>query len=540
MPTQSRVARLWLLPTPLLGLLLAQDPTAPWPRTGNLLGQRECRDCHEAEAKAIDAGVHAQVVGAGMPGCETCHGPGFLHGKHSDNDPALITMPKKLPPMALQKLCGQCHREQIEAHGGDPAGFLAAGKNCAACHKVHERVPVPALPGVGFQARTEADARCQAVGAARCVECHPLRADLLARSAHRSLAPDRDPAGCETCHGRGSLHVEHRGLERLITRPDQAADGVATCRSCHEAVDPVEFHWKGRRKPLLGAVTCTTCHLVHAPKEAGAGTPRDGVDPDTGEGPTNELCAKCHAPALDGVHGVRGSIHDPLGRRDQPLAAGCGSCHRGGEAHARAGGKKQLVDSLRGTGARHQLAICGSCHESNEHLRHVRAGSHFRSDVTCLQCHSPTAPAGDARGEAESKCATCHAGVAAQFRQPNHHPVPEGRMHCSDCHEPHGARHKIRDLQLREASCLRCHQQYRGPFVFAHQASRNDGCVICHTPHGASNRRMLQQANSQQNCLQCHGDFPSFHDQTPGALFTNCLACHTEVHGSNHSRYLLR
>ena len=76
--------------------------------------------------------------------------------------------------------------------------------------------------------------------------------------------------------------------------------------------------------------------------------------------------------------------------------------------------------------------------------------------------------------------------------------------------------------------------------MYAHQASRRDGCVICHVPHGSPNRRLLQQTNSQQNCLQCHGDFPVFHDQTPGAVFTDCMHCHTEVHGSNHSRFLFR
>ena len=51
---------------------------------------------------------------------------------------------------------------------------------------------------------------------------------------------------------------------------------------------------------------------------------------------------------------------------------------------------------------------------------------------------------------------------------------------------------------------------------------------------------MLQQVNTQQNCMQCHGDFPIFHDQKMGSVFTDCIKCHTEVHGSNHSRFLFR
>ena len=66
------------------------------------------------------------------------------------------------------------------------------------------------------------------------------------------------------------------------------------------------------------------------------------------------------------------------------------------------------------------------------------------------------------------------------------------------------------------------------------------GCTTCHDPHGSPNRRLLHQVDTQQNCIACHGDFPSFHDQTQGSVFTNCLNCHTRIHGSNHSRYLFR
>jgi DmsE family decaheme c-type cytochrome len=253
--------------------------------------------------------------------------------------------------------------------------------------------------------------------------------------------------------------------------------------------------------------------------------------------PTNALCARCHEPA---ACVLRGTIHHSLAHRDRPLADGCASCHAGALEHARAGGRGDLVDALRGRDAEHQRAVCAACHGDEPALRHAARGAHQRHDVGCLTCHSPAAPAHDVRGDAERRCLECHRDVAAQFALPNRHPVPDGAMGCSDCHNAHDARPKVRDRALREGSCVRCHAQYRGPFVFAHQASRSDGCVICHAPHGATNRRMLTHATSQQTCLQCHADFPAFHDQTPGAVFTNCLGCHTEVHGSNHSRFLFR
>ena len=36
-------------------------------------------------------------------------------------------------------------------------------------------------------------------------------------------------------------------------------------------------------------------------------------------------------------------------------------------------------------------------------------------------------------------CYRCHQQIAALFRLPFHHPVPEGKMTCSKCHDAHGS-----------------------------------------------------------------------------------------------------
>jgi mono/diheme cytochrome c family protein len=105
----------------------APDDTAPFPRRGEYLGKEHCIECHGSEAKLIRGGAHAPVVAhADLLGCETCHGPGALHGKDADNDPALITFPPVLSPENQRVLCGRCHAPEIAGHGGDPAGFAMA------------------------------------------------------------------------------------------------------------------------------------------------------------------------------------------------------------------------------------------------------------------------------------------------------------------------------------------------------------------------------------------------------------------------------
>ncbi|HEX6813924.1 MAG TPA: cytochrome c3 family protein [Planctomycetota bacterium] len=534
----------------LPGLGRAQE-TAPFPRTGEYIGKAECVRCHEAQLPRLQRGAHAAILdSATLPACETCHGPGKLHAADEGEDGKRITMPAKLAMKDQVAFCGRCHQDQIARHGGDFAGFVHAGKVCTDCHEVHVRSRAVPLSEARFRTRRECNATAEPTGTKTCVECHPLRDQLLAASVHGSLAAGAHASGCETCHGEGSLHESSKGLARLITRPDRAADGIATCRSCHAAVDATEFHWRGKRKPFLtSGVTCTTCHQIHVPKpgaqlEPGAkadAAPMAAVPAPAAAGPaaTNRTCAKCHAPALCTMPG---STHASLGGLDLPLDRGCATCHEGGLAHAAAGGRKDLVDGVRGQPSALQAKRCLQCHRDERALQHVKQGHHERAGVGCVECHAPLHGATriHVADAAEQACRRCHPAVAAEFAFPNHHPVPEGRMRCASCHDVHGDRHRVRDLELTERRCVECHPRYGGPFVFAHQAGRRDGCVVCHEPHGTSNRRLLKQVTTQQNCLQCHGDFPAFHDQTPGAVFTNCIRCHTEVHGSNHARYLFR
>ncbi len=541
-----RLARWWI---GLLALVpcRAQEATAPLPRGGDYVGVAECTRCHESQQRKLLGSQHAAILAAtALHGCETCHGPGHAHATDADHAIELITMPPRLDAAAQTAFCGRCHQDQIVHHGGDMAGLQRAAKTCTDCHEVHQRRA--AAPAVAFATRQAAMLASEPIGASACIACHPIRDELLARSVHAGLAADARDDGCELCHGNGSQHQRSNGRAAAITRPDRAGDGAATCRTCHANVDEREFHWRGRQQPFLAAgITCATCHRVHVAKievEVAAAAlatriPRPPSAAAAGAPATNRMCALCHVPALCTMPG---STHASLGGPDVALEHGCDSCHRGGEQHARSGGRRALVQRLAGSPAAEQASICLLCHRTTEALRHVEQGVHQRRGVGCVDCHGPLHGAVPSAVvvTAEQSCRGCHAEVAAAFVQPNHHPVPEGRMHCSSCHDVHGTRPRLRDLELTQQKCIECHPRYGGPFVFAHQAGRRDGCVACHLPHGSSNRRLLQQSNSQQNCLQCHGDFPAFHDQTSGAVFTDCLRCHTEVHGSNHSRFLFR
>ena len=61
----------------------------------------------------------------------------------------------------------------------------------------------------------------------------------------------------------------------------------------------------------------------------------------------------------------------------------------------------------------------------------------------CETCHGPGSlhvedPTDKSKiilADAETACYSCHLNVKAKFMLQHHHPVPEGRMLCSDCHD---------------------------------------------------------------------------------------------------------
>ncbi|MCW5966768.1 MAG: hypothetical protein KIT83_22200, partial [Bryobacterales bacterium] len=150
-------------------------------------------------------------------------------------------------------------------------------------------------------------------------------------------------------------------------------------------------------------------------------------------------------------------------------------------------------------------------------------------------------------------CLDCHKEKRAQINYSSHHPVVEGRMTCSSCHNPHGGEGSLlRTSERGNDLCYSCHQNLQGPFVFEH-AAVEEGCTSCHNPHGSVVNNMLTQ-NEPFLCLQCHEahfhigrdgistpvNLPSGGSQNPfgsagfrRGFSTKCTNCHSMVHGTD-------
>lgn len=203
---------------------------------------------------------------------------------------------------------------------------------------------------------------------------------------------------------------------------------------------------------------------------------------------------------------------------------------------------------------------CAECHDAEYKYFELTDHASVSIDITeedaqagqaesCEACHGPGSlhledvydKSKIIRANAETACYSCHLDVKGKFMLQHHHPVPEGRMFCYDCHDMHGSDVRATGgamLLGQDEKCFKCHKEMKGPFIQEHEAMR-EGCAVCHSPHGSISDKLLV-AGPSVTCVRCH-----INTEGPGEFHHNsthrvCTDCHTTIHGSNNVRSSLR
>jgi DmsE family decaheme c-type cytochrome len=296
--------------------------------------------------------------------------------------------------------------------------------------------------------------------------------------------------------------------------------------------------------PLL-AVACL-CVLA-APAAA---APQPPPAPPAAAGATyvgSDVCATCHSEVADNL----ATTPHGKGAFAKLSAHGCETCHGPGSAHVENPDDPALHPKVTRLSTDQQSAVCQSCHKGgNQFFWH--GGVHQRRGLSCLNCHSiHSFHSENSQLKAASTtdvCLSCHKTVRAEIWKNSHHPIREGKISCTDCHNPHGSpTPKMIKAASVNDQCYTCHTEKRGPFLWEHAPVR-ESCLNCHTPHG-SNHIKLQKTSVPYLCQQCHANTrhpgtlydgfraPTLEDPARGSnrVFNRaCLDCHTAVHGSNH------
>lgn len=301
---------------------------------------------------------------------------------------------------------------------------------------------------------------------------------------------------------------------------------------------------KIRRSTLLSLVVLVVLCLATGTLRTEAAVPaytRDGAS----------VCVDCHGEGRGDA--IFKTPHAQSADKRTPFAEHeCESCHGISSEHMRmvpGSTIRPLPTVIFGAGSptpvEKQNEVCLGCHEGG--LRINWTGSqHEAADTSCASCHLAHAvkdPVLVRKSQAEA-CYDCHSEQRAQSHRRSRHPIKEGKVICSDCHNPHGS---FGPGLLRESSvndtCYKCHAEKRGPFLWEHAPVRDD-CANCHTPHG-SNLTKLLKARTPWLCQECHQEnyhpsslysgtgLPSFSPDS-SMLGKDCMNCHPKIHGSNH------
>ena len=282
-----------------------------------------------------------------------------------------------------------------------------------------------------------------------------------------------------------------------------------------------------------------------------------------------ELCRGCHTAY---VETFEASVHGKKGHPRTPANAGeCSACHGPGIAeHAKKGGGKGvggLRTFTKKTSAEERSGVCMTCHASNRHLAFWESGMHKKNEVACNDCHNLHGAPGKGATVAlrtpnpnvapyqtttrtleYETCTSCHRNIRSQLLKPSHHPIIEGRITCSDCHNPHGAlsRAMVKAESIPQL-CTSCHAEKRGPFVWEHPPVE-ENCLTCHNAHGSNHNRLMAE-KAPNLCQDCHdaakhpgtvySGNQGFRPIAPATAPVNrlvvrgCVNCHYHVHGSN-------
>jgi predicted CXXCH cytochrome family protein len=458
--------------------------------------RRECVDCHEDFKNVLKRShVHAPA----KQDCETCH------KRHGFTQKLVLT--ENMPD-----LCTGCHEDvKAEMGAGHVHDALTKG-GCTFCHDPH------ASDNKGLL-------RTEATQAELCVTCHE---DLAPVRAEKDLHDPFKKGNCSACHAphssseAGLLVAKESDLcatcHKDIGTKHKKIAGMEdyACSSCH---DPHRSTKKSKlaatAHPPFASGDCESCHTM----DGGQITIADDFPP-------KDLCETCHDGEAGKVAGA--ASHFGTAEMASKGTAACLECH---DPHV-SGRPAMLVAD--------QNTLCRKCHESLPEMGKTAGFLHVPfARAECTTCHDPHGSSAPHKLVKSSNdlCSGCHTAITAAVpKGMTAHPAMES-MVCTDCHSGHAGKDESLLTRAIGEVCSDCHD--KEVHRQGHMPYQTGECGVCHKNH--SHEKGLLAGPVNETCGQCHGAqirAMSEASQHPPVKEDGCLLCH-KPHGSENEGLLV-
>jgi len=404
--------------------------------------------------------------------CGTCH---TAHGGGSNTDASISGPLSFLRKDNIDsRLCGMCHRKEsaFRQNNGHPTKtasyaipeilFAAGSKRsksrdqviCQTCHEVHGAKGNKLT--VIENKNSELCTACHEKQGSLIQTKHDLRASLPdERNIKEQKPSESGPCGaCHTPHNGAGKRLWARGLksgnpasQMCLTCHDEKTGHKTTPIGKHSHPISVQFTSTGtapKELPLFsanadrdstGTVQCVTCHNAHRwdPDALPTLTTRGGINVEgdasnsflrIANSSSSALCLECHidkkqlitsdhnlvvtAPEEKNIQGSTARVSGP-----------CGACHIPHNASAEHLWARNLSEAKDFVSQ-----VCTGCHNQNGAAKTKLIGDNYHPvDVALKELHVTASLEPDAE-------------ILPQYDS-NGNKVPEGKIVCITCHEPH-------------------------------------------------------------------------------------------------------
>jgi DmsE family decaheme c-type cytochrome len=427
-----------------------------------------------------------------------------------------------------------------------------------------------------------------------CASCHESYVKFHKTNIHHNQL-------CESCHGPGSEHMRSRGKEPgliLSFKKMSPAERSEACLKCHEEnnCQPGKA-WRSSAHANAG-VACNDCHSAHYSVPPGTKVtdltkadryeseiklvrlPAVGTEKESAAAADKAASQVTLAASMVAAGTEPAELDDAMIRANSHKLGAltphiCYRCHANMARQAEIAHPHQICggtnldcttchDPHGKVRPETRSDLCLKCHDMSTPTLAWHSSTHSRYGVACTDCHNPhpnshVQPVLDIQHthvdrkprmpmsvDEPQACYKCHPDIYAKNAMPSHHPIKEGKMVCSDCHDPHGQTEDNLKEPTVNMVCYKCHAEKQGPFAYEHPPV-TENCGICHEPHGTVANNLLHQPTTFL-CLRCHtghrtsplgpnhaallGDVGT----NPGlqaAFYTDCTQCHSQIHGSD-------